>query len=856
MKKSFDWYKLNQKFSLRKYHFGVASVLLGTAAVLVVGGQTVKADENVVTEAPVEQVVPSEAPATEVVTAQEAPVAGPEAPAVEDATVSEATTTAVVEESVSPVDAVSTEEAAAQPSEGQVATEAQAPVVAETQAPVERTAQIPYRVVYNAIEEGKTFKPTQVQYAAVPTTDEVASTSITVSVGHIRTGYQLAPEQAETITQVITENQQNILSFAIVKKDEETVPAQVATTMLRAAEAGQQVTPNSVTVTLGGSDQNGQVLDDGDTISPNSILYYDLGMDFTDVPVNSGDYVTIAVPDEVVPVREVNDVPLDVLVDNVQVGVLKTVLGDNGQKIVQLEFTKDREALLNEFDVALKTVHLRLPVVVGPDWQTGETPDLSPTVNGDTTIPVDKQVTLFRPTSTDLSNFTRLEQVTRNNETGQYQYNLPYYSMLQKSEVAPISTENVGPVTVVYTISPEDQPFIQYNVDFIRNKGYAIALDEDRVGRTYVNVNNPNDGISVSVDDAGTTLTLTIDSLPAGKGIDGGSIPLILKDVAVDNQLEGPYHTDMKVFVDGQEVIADDTQAPFVFNSAGAESEPFGTVLVYYKDTDGNTLQPLKIDTPRSKEGTPYDTADDSKPTTITTEDGKVYTILLDLTKGVETGTVTKGQTVVTYIYKEVKSDVIVEYYDTEGSPISGKETNNLTSQVDTEGASVGTAYNTDEDYKPEIITTADGKLYRFKEVKADSAPTTGTVGKETTVVKYVYEEVKGNVLVNYVDTEGNPISGKETNNLTSQVDTEETSIGTSFDTTDNKPETITTQDGSKYVLVPSKTIGSETGKVVEGTTEVTYVYQKVANWIPQIPDVPETDWPKTSYPFDPTNPD
>ena len=33
-RKSFDWYKMQQRFSIRKYHFGAASVLLGTALIL------------------------------------------------------------------------------------------------------------------------------------------------------------------------------------------------------------------------------------------------------------------------------------------------------------------------------------------------------------------------------------------------------------------------------------------------------------------------------------------------------------------------------------------------------------------------------------------------------------------------------------------------------------------------------------------------------------------------------------------------------------------------------------------------------------------------------------------------------
>ena len=33
-KNSMDWYRLGQRFSLRKYHFGVASVVLGASIIL------------------------------------------------------------------------------------------------------------------------------------------------------------------------------------------------------------------------------------------------------------------------------------------------------------------------------------------------------------------------------------------------------------------------------------------------------------------------------------------------------------------------------------------------------------------------------------------------------------------------------------------------------------------------------------------------------------------------------------------------------------------------------------------------------------------------------------------------------
>ena len=47
-RKSFDWYKMQQRFSIRKYHFGAASVLLGTALVLgtAANAQAVQAEEH------------------------------------------------------------------------------------------------------------------------------------------------------------------------------------------------------------------------------------------------------------------------------------------------------------------------------------------------------------------------------------------------------------------------------------------------------------------------------------------------------------------------------------------------------------------------------------------------------------------------------------------------------------------------------------------------------------------------------------------------------------------------------------------------------------------------------------------
>ncbi|HFI2463793.1 TPA: MucBP domain-containing protein, partial [Streptococcus suis] len=238
-----------------------------------------------------------------------------------------------------------------------------------------------------------------------------------------------------------------------------------------------------------------------------------------------------------------------------------------------------------------------------------------------------------------------------------------------------------------------------------------------------------------------------------------------------------------------------------------------GNVVVNYITTDGTVIKQPVEDTPSTSTGTPYDTKD-NKPTTITTEDGKTYRIVPVLTKGSETGKVVEGTTSITYVYEEVKGDVVVEYYDTEGNLISGLSDSGEavdTKEVDTPSTSTGTAYNTDEDHKPNTITTADGTVYYYKEVKDTSASTTGKVVEGTTTVQYVYEKA-GNVIVHYITEDGTVIKATVT-------DEENAKPGKSYDATDNKPVEIVTEDGSRYVLIPSKTVGSETGTVEGGKT-------------------------------------
>ena len=83
-----------------------------------------------------------------------------------------------------------------------------------------------------------------------------------------------------------------------------------------------------------------------------------------------------------------------------------------------------------------------------------------------------------------------------------------------------------------------------------------------------------------------------------------------------------------------------------------------------------------------------------------------------------------------------------------------------------------------------------------------------------------VYSQIKkGNVEVRYVKDDASRTVLKEP-----VADTVGGKVGSDYDTTDHKPNTIT-KDGVTYELV--RTEGVEKGKVVEGKTVVTYVYRQ-----------------------------
>ena len=134
-----------------------------------------------------------------------------------------------------------------------------------------------------------------------------------------------------------------------------------------------------------------------------------------------------------------------------------------------------------------------------------------------------------------------------------------------------------------------------------------------------------------------------------------------------------------------------------------------------------------------------------------------------------------------------------------------------------------------------------EGKTYTFtKQDKAD--PTKIPNGQET--ITYIYklketpkpvvvEEKKGDVEVRYVKDDASKTVLKDP-----VADTVGGKVGSDYDTTDNKPKTIT-KDGVTYEFV--RTEGVEKGKVVEGKTVVTYVYREVPKPTPTPVEDPTT---------------
>ena len=263
-------------------------------------------------------------------------------------------------------------------------------------------------------------------------------------------------------------------------------------------------------------------------------------------------------------------------------------------------------------------------------------------------------------------------------------------------------------------------------------------------------------------------------------------------------------------------------------------------VTVQVKDANGTVVTTTYTPTVRpvttfvDEAGTPI-TVDKNNTPVVPEEDGKQPNKDIYGYKLVRTETDNKGNT--KHIYEPAKGESVkVSYVSTTGEVLKDSQT------VQPKDTLVGTAYDAStETIKSERIEK-DGKVYLLKERKAGSASEKGKVSDKEQTITYVYEEVKesepkrnyGSVVVLYTDQFGRPISGitdtgKEVGNTV--LDTSNAPLNTKYDTTDNKPQTITTKDGKVYTLKKvTKNSDAEQSGVKGRTSVVTYVYEMLNN--------------------------
>ena len=347
--------------------------------------------------------------------------------------------------------------------------------------------------------------------------------------------------------------------------------------------------------------------------------------------------------------------------------------------------------------------------------------------------------------------------------------------------------------------------------------------------KTYTPTVRP---VTTFVDPAGNIITVDKNNKPVEGEVDGSKQPT--KDIY------------------GYKFVRTETDnkgnTKHIYEQAEGKS-----VKVTYVSTAGETLSDSQtVETKDKFIGTDYDASIEALKLERIEKDGKVY--LLKERKAdsaTENGKLSDQEQTVTYVYEEVQEpasnqkygNVVVVYKDKFGRPISGttESGKEVTSTViDTPNSPLATKYDT-TDHKPQMITTKDGKKYKLIKVLKSSDAEKSGVKARTSVITYVYESLDntteypeahiGLVLVNYLDEEGNPISGKTPEGKVVPnvvVDTEADLVGKDYDTTDYKVSTIIVENGDVYELLKASETSVEKGKLTEGATNVNYIYRKV----------------------------
>ncbi|MGT2793659.1 MucBP domain-containing protein, partial [Streptococcus ilei] len=398
-----------------------------------------------------------------------------------------------------------------------------------------------------------------------------------------------------------------------------------------------------------------------------------------------------------------------------------------------------------------------------------------------------------------------------------------------------------------------------------KNVTYVYKVKEEPKGNVYVHyVDTEGKTIKEDVTDekaqpVDKDYDTVVDNRPQEIEFEGKTYELVPAGNYTVGEVDKEGHLKSTDPTTGK-VIEGDKNVTYVYKLKETPAEPKGNVYVHYVDTEGKTIKSDVTDEDAQPVDKDYDTVVDNRPQEIEFE-GKTYELVPagNYTVGEvddqghlkstdpTTGKVIEGDKNVTYVYKlketpaePKKGEVIITYVDENGKEIEKP-------RQDTPNSPYDTPYNTTEEgEKPNTIKTPDGKTYKivpkgdYPVGKVDedghlesSDPVKGKVDKPKSTITYVYKEVKGNVYVHYVDTEGKTIKSDVTDEEAQPVDKD-------YDTVvDNRPQEIEFE-GKTYELVPAgnytvgevddqghlKSTDPTTGKVIEGDKNVTYVYK------------------------------
>ncbi|MGT2673563.1 mucin-binding protein, partial [Streptococcus rupicaprae] len=413
---------------------------------------------------------------------------------------------------------------------------------------------------------------------------------------------------------------------------------------ITAEEAAAQpalIQPTTVDVKFDGADRAKNNIAEGSELNDGQIVTVKVNMDLPDSDIKAGDYLDIKLPNHLQTVPNPQTIAIN---DATGTKVADLILQNNRDNSGTFTGTTGKVVFTDGFKETVdKKIAFDFNVSNTSFWGHQETKDLAVTINS--TGYNGPSVSLYRSLVVDFGTSTRL-----------WQLDTPY-KLYHQSEVAIVNREEPTYTTVVYKLAEDTLDYARYDVATIREKGYDLLLGTARNNRRNVNTKNNDLGITAEVDDEGTTVTLRIPNMPAGFGLNGGSIPVDLSAKAIAEQHVQWYNSTMDVYVDPVGSEPDLTRTPnrvakgkntYQFTGASASSANTNVVIVNHVDEKGTPLAPRETQT-GLRIGTPYTT----NPLTLPN-----YELVAKPVNS--TGTVTKDATgapiTVTYVYRPTQT--------------------------------------------------------------------------------------------------------------------------------------------------------------------------------------------------------